>query len=76
MQAFLSRPLETSGYAYLFLDATDLHGRQGRAMQFCSRAVDVAMGMNVDGRRELLGLKVGDSESEPFWRDVIGSLIV
>ena len=59
----------------LFLDATDLHGRQGRAMQFCSRAVVVAMGMNVDGRRELLGLKVGDTESEPLWRDFIGSLI-
>ena len=30
---------------------------------------------NADGRRELLGLKVGDSESEPFWSEFIGSLI-
>jgi len=36
-------------------------------MQVCSRAVVVAMGVNADGRRELLGLKVGDSESEGFW---------
>jgi transposase-like protein len=75
VQAFLSRPLEASGYAYLYLDATYLHGRLGRAMQVCSRAVVVAMGVNADGRRELLGLKVGDSESEPFWSDFIGSLI-
>jgi transposase-like protein len=74
VQAFLSRPLEASGYAYLYLDATYLHGRLGRAMQVCSRAVVVAMGVNADGRRELLGLRVGDSESEPFWSDFIGSL--
>jgi len=58
VQAFLSRPLDASGYAYLYLDATYLHGRLGRAMQVCSRAVVVAMGVNADGRRELLGLKV------------------
>ena len=33
------------------------------------------MGVNADGRRELLGLKVGDSESEAFWSEFIGSLI-
>jgi len=27
VQAFLSRPLEASGYAYLYLDATYLHGQ-------------------------------------------------
>jgi transposase-like protein len=74
VQAFLSRPLEASGYAYLYLDATYLDSRLGRAMQVCSRAVVVAMGVNADGRRELLGLKVGDSESEAFWCEFIGSL--
>jgi len=74
VQAFLSRPLGASGYAYLYLDATYLHGRLGRAMQVCSRAVVVAMGVNADGRRELLGLQVGDSESEAFWSQFIGSL--
>lgn len=49
VQAFLSRPLQASGYAYLYLDATYLHGRLGRAMQVCSRAVVVAMGANADG---------------------------
>lgn len=74
VQAFLNRPLQESGYAYIFLDATYLHGRLGRALQVCSRAAVVAMGVNADGRRELLGLQVGDSESEGFWSAFISSL--
>jgi transposase-like protein len=74
VQAFLNRPLQESGYAYIFLDATYLHGRLGRALQVCSRAAVIAMGVNADGRRELLGLQVGDSESEGFWKTFIGSL--
>jgi transposase-like protein len=74
VQAFLSRPLQEAGYAYVYLDATYLHGRLGKALQVCSRAVVVAMGVNSDGRRELLGLKVGDSESEGFWSPFIASL--
>ena len=74
VQAFLSRPLQESGYAYVYLDATYLHGRLGKALQVCSRAVVVAMGVNADGRRELLGLKVGDSESEGFWSEFLASL--
>jgi transposase-like protein len=74
VQAFLSRPLQEAGYAYVYLDATYLKGRLGKALQVCSRAVVVAMGVNADGRRELLGLKVGDSESEAFWAEFITSL--
>lgn len=74
VQAFLNRPLQESGYAYVYLDASYLHGRLGKALQVCSRAVVVAMGVNADGRRELLGLKVGDSESEGFWSAFIASL--
>jgi transposase-like protein len=74
VQAFLARPLESSSYAYVYLDATYLKGRLGKAQQVCSRAVVVAMGVNEDGRRELLGLKVGDSESETFWAEFISHL--
>ena len=74
VQAFLSRPLESSTYAYVYLDATYLKGRLGKALQVCSRAVVVAMGVNADGRRELLGIKVGDSESEAFWAEFIAHL--
>jgi transposase-like protein len=75
VQAFLSRPLQEAGYAYVYLDATYLKGRLGKALQVCSRAVVVAMGVYADGRRELLGLKVGDSESEGFWSEFLASLI-
>jgi putative transposase len=44
VQAFLNRPLQESGYAYVYMDATYLHGRLGKALQVCSRAVVVAMG--------------------------------
>ena len=74
VQAFLNRPLEGSGYAYVYLDATYLNGRQGKAQQVTSRAAVVAMGVNADGRRELLGLKVGNSESEAFWAEFISHL--
>ncbi len=74
VQAFLARPLESSTYADAYLDATYLKGRLGKAQQVCSRAVVVAMGMNEDGRRELLGLKVGDSESEAFWAESLSHL--
>ena len=74
VQAFLNRPLQEAGYAYVYLDATYLKGRLGKALQVCSRAVVVAMGVNADGRRELLGLKVGDSETEGFWSEFIAHL--
>ena len=74
VQAFLSRPLESNSYAYVYLDATYLKGRLGKALQVCSRAVVVAMGVNADGRRELLGIKVGDSETEAFWVQFISQL--
>ena len=74
VQAFLNRPLEGSGYAYVYLDATYLNGRQGKAQQVTSRAAVVAMGVNGDGRRELLGLKMGNSETEAFWAAFISHL--
>ena len=37
VQAFLSRPLQEAGYGYVYLDATYLHGRLGKALQVCSR---------------------------------------
>ena len=74
VQIFLSRPLEASGYACFTSTQPILHGRLGRAMQACSRTVDVTIGVNADGCRAPLGLKVGVSESEAFWSEFIGSL--
>ena len=62
--AFLNRPLE-GDWPYLWLDATYLKVRvTGRVV---SVAVIVAVAVNSDGRREVLGLTVGASEAETFW---------
>jgi len=49
VKAFLGRPLEHARFPYVYLDATYLHGRLGRNMQVVSRAVVVAIGINVLG---------------------------
>ena len=74
VKAFLGRPLDHACFPYVYLDATYLHGRLGRNMQVCSRAVVVAIGINGLGYREVLGIAVGDSEAEGFWRQFLGSL--
>ena len=62
--AFLDRPIE-GDWPYLWIDATYVKVRQnGRIV---SVAVIVAVGVNSDGRREVLGMDIGASEAEPFW---------
>ena len=71
VQAFLDRPLE-GDWPYLWIDATYVKQRQtGRIV---SVAVIVAVAVNTDGRREVLGMSVGPSEAEPFWTDFLRSL--
>jgi putative transposase len=69
-----ARPLDHAHFPYVYLDATYLHGRLGRNLQVVSRAVVVAIGINALGFREVLGIAVGDSEAEGFWRQFLGSL--
>jgi putative transposase len=64
VKAFLARPIE-GDWPYLWIDATYVKVRQnGRIV---SVAVIVAVGVNSDGRREVLGMDVGPSEAETFW---------
>jgi len=64
VKAFLERPIE-GDWPYLWVDATYVKVRQqGRIV---SVAVIVAVGVNGDGRREILGLDIGPSEAETFW---------
>jgi putative transposase len=68
---FLDRPLEGE-WPYLWLDATYVKVRQdGRIV---SVAVIVAVGVNGDGRREVLGMAIGPSEAETFWIDFLRKL--
>jgi putative transposase len=71
VKAFLGRPLE-GDWPYLWIDATYLKVRQsGRIV---SVAVIVAVGVNSDGRREVLGMDIGPSEAETFWTEFLRKL--
>src|SRR5512145_836937 len=71
VKAFLNRPLE-GDWPYLWLDATYVKVRE--AGRIVSVAVTIAVGVNADGRREVLGMAVGSSEAEPFWLDFLRTL--
>jgi putative transposase len=70
--AWRNRPLDHTWFPYVFLDATYLKVRlNGRVV---SQAVVVATGVSIDGRREILGHAVGDSETETFWAEFLRTL--
>src|SRR3954451_756213 len=71
VNAFLARPIE-GAWPYLWIDATYLKSRQ--AGRIVSGAVIIAVGVNMDGRREVLGVATGASEAEPFWTAFLRSL--
>jgi transposase-like protein len=71
VHTFLARPIEGE-WPYLWLDATYVKAR--RDSHIVSVAVIVAVGVNTDGRREVLGMTVGHSEAEPFWVEFLRSL--
>jgi transposase-like protein len=64
VKAFLARPIE-GDWPYLWIDATYVKVRQ--AGRIVSVAVIIAVGVNSDGRREVLGMDIGASEAETFW---------
>jgi putative transposase len=71
VKAFLDRPIE-GDWPYLWIDATYMKVRQnGRIV---SVAVIIAVGVNSDGRREVLGMDVGPSEAETFWTNFLRKL--
>ena len=70
--ACLDRPIE-GDWPYLWIDATYLKVREGG--RIVSVAVIIAVAVNTDGRREVLGLAVGPSEAEPFWTAFLRSLM-
>jgi transposase-like protein len=71
VNAFLARPIEGE-WPYLWIDATYLKTRE--AGRIVSTAVILAVGVNSDGRREVLGIATGASEAEPFWTAFLRSL--
>jgi putative transposase len=74
--AFRTRSPADITFPYVYLDATYLHVRNkpGKGGHVVSMAVIVATGIAADGTRHVLGLDVGDSEEETFWRAFLLSL--
>lgn len=66
-----NRPLEPL-YPVVFLDALFVKIRDGG--QVANRAVYVALGVNVEGEKEVLGLWVADTEGAKFWLQVLTEL--
>ncbi|MBB2747032.1 UNVERIFIED_ORG: transposase-like protein [Microbispora rosea subsp. rosea] len=70
--AFRDRPLSHTTFPYVFLDAT--YCKAGVNHRVVSQAVVIATGVSIDGRREILGFAVGDSEDGAFWTAFLRSL--
>jgi len=71
VKAFLDRPLE-GDWPYVWVDATYVKVRRNH--RIVSVAVIVAVGVNTDGRREVLGMDIGPSEAETFWVEFLRKL--
>ncbi|HEX2288594.1 MAG TPA: IS256 family transposase [Gaiellaceae bacterium] len=72
VEAFRQRPLE-GDYPYLWLDGKAEKVRDGGRV--VNKCVVIAYGVHETGRREILGIDVGESETEAFWREFLKSLI-
>jgi putative transposase len=72
VEVFRSRPLE-GRYPYLFLDGKVEKVRDGGRV--VRKFVVIAHGVHESGRREIIGLDVGEAETEAFWTDFVRSLV-
>ena len=72
VRAFRERPLE-GRYPYLFVDAKIEKVRDGGRVQ--RKAVVVAHAVHETGRREIIGLAIGEAETEAFWTEFLRSLV-
>lgn len=65
------RPLE-SIYAVIYIDAIHFHVRSEG--QIVKKAVYIALGINLDGEKDVLGMWVGENESAKYWASVLNQL--
>ena len=68
---FRERPLE-GAYPYLWLDGKVERVREAGGVR--QKCLAIAYGVHETGRREVLGLEVGEGETESFWREFLRSL--
>ena len=72
VEAFRCRPLE-GDYPYLWLDGKVEKVRHGGRV--VAKCVVIAYGVHETGRREILGIDVGEAETEAFWREFLRGLV-
>ena len=65
------RPLETI-YAAVFLDAVHYHVRSEG--QIVKKALYIAIAIDIDGHKDVLGMRAGENESAKYWASVLNSL--
>jgi hypothetical protein len=71
VNAFLIRPIE-GDWPYLWIDATCVKSRE--AVRVAAKAVNIAVAVNTEGVREVLGMAVNPFEAETFWSQFLRSL--
>ncbi|WP_455908372.1 IS256 family transposase [Streptomyces goshikiensis] len=72
LEVFRTRPLDHVRFPYVFLDATYVKARVEH--RIVSQAIVIATGVTEDGGREVVGVMVGDSETEVFWSQFLRHL--
>lgn len=73
VKKWAERPLGLTKFRYVYVDAMYIKVRENRKV--VSKAVYIAMGVNGENKREILGLKIGHAESEANWSEFFESLI-
>jgi len=71
LQEWRTRPLEAV-YPFIFLDA--IHYKVKEDGHYISKAFYTVLGVRIDGRKEVLGLYLGESEGAKFWLQVLTDL--
>ncbi|QDF28047.1 IS256 family transposase [Halarcobacter anaerophilus] len=71
VKAWQSRPLETI-YPFVWLDA--IHYKIKDGGKYVSKAVYTVLGLRLDGKKEILGLYLSESEGANFWLSVLSDL--
>lgn len=69
--AWQNRPLD-SVYPFVFMDA--IHYKVREDHQYVTKAAYVVLGINMDGRKDILGIWIGEHESAKFWSGVLNDL--
>ena len=71
INAWQNRPLE-SVYPFVFMDA--IHYKVKENHQYITKAAYVVLGIQLDGKKDILGVWIGEHESAKFWLSVMNAL--